>query len=131
MEIDRDAGDPRNLKVPRRNRVAESLEIREADAAHAAIDMTVDISFGCDGSNGLDGIDDALWILRRRADQQHRVVIDRCSHCLGIRSPIFVHRNASAFETEVVTRLFECGVSTGGQHHVGLGDAALFLAALA
>ena len=72
-----------------------------------------------------DRVDHTLRVLRRRADEQDRVVVDRSLHRGDVGTPVGADRNAPALQPEVLAALLERGVRRGGQHHVRLGDAAL------
>ena len=78
-----------------------------------------------------DRIDHALRVLRRAADDQHRVRSDERRHGVDVGAPVVAHRHLVQPDAEVVGRLVERRVGAGRHHHLRLGDAALLAAALA
>ena len=71
-----------------------------------------------------DRVDDALRVLRRRADDQHGVVVDRRGHGVDVGPPIVSHGDAAVLEAEVVGA-FSNAAWADGEYDVRPADAPL------
>ena len=109
---------------------AVHLHERQYEAAHARIDVhrRADGSGEC-GQLG-DRIDHTLRILRRRTDDEHRVLVHERRHRVDVGLPVGVDGHLARGDIEVVRGLVERRVRTGRDHHVRFGDSSLGAGAL-
>ena len=95
------------------------------EPAHARVDVHRRADAGRELRNLGNRIDHALRVLRRGADDQHRVVVDARRHRVDVGAPVVAHGDLVQRDAEVVRGLVERSVGAVGDHHLGLGDAAL------
>ena len=89
--------------------------------------MTVRPDSSGEGSNLRNGVDHALRILRRRADDEDGAVIDLFIHRVKIGFPIRSDRGFVQPDAEEMGGLVEGRMGAFGHDHFGIGDTALFL----
>ena len=131
VDIEADGGDTRNSKVPCGHGFAEPFHEGQDEPAHTGIGVEAGADVSRHRGQVPDGVDDALWILRRRADHEHRGIGDGGCHGIDVGSPVRAHRHLRDVEPEVVGPVVECGVGRVGQDDVPSFDVALGAAALA
>ena len=131
VQVGADGGDAVHPEVPRRHVVAQLLDEREQEAAHAGVGVEAGARVGGHGRELGDGVDHALRVLRRAAHHQHRVRPDGLRHGVDVGPPVVADGHLVQADPEVVRGLVEGSMGAGRHDHLGLGDAALLAAALA
>jgi hypothetical protein len=131
VDVGRDRVHALDPEVPRRHVAAEHLGERQHEAAHAGVDVTVGADRRGQCRDRRDRIDDALRVLRRRADHEHRALVDRVGHRLDVGRPVVADRHRTDRHAEQVRRLVERGVGRFGDDDLAELDAAFGLAAFA
>jgi hypothetical protein len=104
--------------------VAEGHEERQQEPAEAGVDVAQDAALEGEGAQIGDGVDHALGVRGRRADDQDGVVVRRIGHFVDVGAPVGTHRGAARLDVEVVRRLLERRVGAGGEHHVRPGGTS-------
>jgi hypothetical protein len=132
VEVGADRRDPRDAEVPWQPfgvDVARPLQEREREAAHARVDVAVHVPIDGDGGDVGHGVDHALGVLRRRRDDEHRLVVAGLCDAVGDGAVAVVDVDPTFLEPEVRAPLAERGVGRGRHHDVAVGDALLLHAA--
>src|SRR5665213_2195522 len=125
VKVGTDRRHPGNRQVPRSRDVPEGGVDQQEEPPEAGVDVAQDATLGGQGAEVGDRVDDPLGVGGCRADHEHGVVVHRVGHGPHVGRPVRSHRHAAGLHAEVVGRLVERGMATGGEHHVGAGHAPL------
>src|SRR6185436_2832881 len=100
----RDAGDP---EVPRGDRLAEPLPPRQEPATEAGIGVEQHAPFRGGGCQVSDGVDDAVRVAGRGADDEPGARADRVDGRGDVGATVVTHRYEDLLHVEVLRRLRE------------------------
>lgn len=129
VEVHGDAGDTRHVQLEGRNVVSKAAEVGQQEAADAGVHVERHLLLQRDAPELLDGIDHAVGVGGRGADDQDRLIRDRLRHRLGDGAErLGIHVHQHDLEIQVVRRLVECRVGGDGNDDLGLLDLRVQLA---
>ena len=124
MGVGRQRGDSGNPEVERRNWVTQLLAERQDETAEATVYVQANSVSKSHLAKLGDGVDGAVAVVRCRAHDGNRLIVDECFE----RSDIDLSRDRidwriANLDAQQVTRLIERRVSGFGLDEVGIGDA--------
>ena len=115
MEIGRHRRDPVDREVEVGDGVAELSHERRDEAADAGVDVEPEFSLTGQRREIVNGVDDAVRELRRRAGQHDRVRVDRFVHGPDVGAEVAADRHPADTHAEKVTGLGEGGMGAVGR----------------
>ena len=119
MRVGREGRDTGHAEIPGRHVVAELLSPRQQEATEAAIDVQADAALLGQGADAIDGVDKAVGVVPRAADETDRVVVDQGGHGIDVDDEVGGERGVTHLDAEPVGTLAQRHVSGHGEHDVG------------